>query len=187
MPKKRAFLICPVRGVSPEASRMVVSILESNGFKVHWPPRDTQQNAKGLDICSQNMEAIRKAKMVFVIWDGKSEGCLFDLGVAFALNKRLCRISTPQETEGKSFQNVMRDWEYVTATDKFNLRALADTAAHHMRLVEKDPAHGHGMSRRDVGRDSVGLLCPTRNCEWQHGVPEDEDSSTKNQRVETEE
>jgi len=36
-------------------------------------------------------------------------------------------------------------------------------------------------------RDSVGLLCPTRNCEWQHGVPEDEDSSTKNQRVETEE
>jgi len=49
--------------------------------------------------------------MVFFVWDGKSQGCLFDLGVAFALNKPLTVISAPENVEsGKSFQNMARYW-----------------------------------------------------------------------------
>ena len=33
-------------------------------------------------------------------------------------------------------------------------------------------------------RDSVGLYCPTENCQWQHGLPEDEDDPPKRKRGE---
>lgn len=28
-------------------------------------------------------------------------------------------------------------------------------------------------------RDPIGQLCPTQNCQWQHGLPESEDTKTK--------
>lgn len=38
---KKAFLICPVRGVDPSTTEGYVKKLESEGWTVHWPPRDT--------------------------------------------------------------------------------------------------------------------------------------------------
>lgn len=106
-----SFLICPVRGHSPEETRSVVERLEAEGWSVHWPPRDTDQNdAIGLRICSINREAIKAADAVHVVWDGQSHGCLFDLGMAFALGKRVIYITLPAPSEGKSFQNMVRAW-----------------------------------------------------------------------------
>jgi nucleoside 2-deoxyribosyltransferase len=107
----KSFLICPVRGMSPDAHASTVSQLEAQGFTVHWPPRDTDQNDDvGLRICRDNANAIAAADVVHIIWDGKSQGCLFDLGVAFALKKKLEIIIVPAPTEGKSFQNMMAAW-----------------------------------------------------------------------------
>jgi hypothetical protein len=107
----KTFLICPVRGMSPDAHKATVDLLEKRGFTVHWPPRDTDQNdAIGLRICMDNANAIAAADVVHVIWDGKSQGCLFDLGVAFALKKKLEIIVIPPLSEGKSFQNMMAAW-----------------------------------------------------------------------------
>jgi nucleoside 2-deoxyribosyltransferase len=107
----RTFLICPVRGVKPEAQADTVAMLEAQGFDVHWPPRDTNQSDDvGLRICRDNMKAIADADVVHVIWDGKSQGCLFDLGVAFALKKKIEIMLIPALTEGKSFQNMMAAW-----------------------------------------------------------------------------
>lgn len=107
----KSFLICPVRGVKPEAQADAVRLLEESGFTVHWPPRDTDQNDEiGLRICMDNANAIAAADVVHVIWDGKSQGCLFDLGVAFALKKKLEIVLIPALSEGKSFQNMMAAW-----------------------------------------------------------------------------
>ena len=107
------FLICPVRGHDRTETEEIVARLEGEGWKVHWPPRDTRQDgdATGLRICLDNRRAITQAQHVHVIWDGKSEGCLFDLGMAFALGKTIHVISLPDATEGKSFQNMIRAWE----------------------------------------------------------------------------
>ena len=107
----KSFLICPVRGISPEETRGVVERLEADGYEVHWPPRDTDQvDESGLRICKDNRAAIAEADIVHVVWDGKSQGCLFDLGIAFALMKPLHPISLPTLTEGKSFQNMAAAW-----------------------------------------------------------------------------
>jgi nucleoside 2-deoxyribosyltransferase len=107
----KSFLICPVRGMSPDAHASTVSALEERGFAVHWPPRDTDQNDEvGLRICRDNAAAIAAADVVHIIWDGKSQGCLFDLGVAFALKKKIEPIIIPALTDGKSFQNMIAAW-----------------------------------------------------------------------------
>jgi nucleoside 2-deoxyribosyltransferase len=105
------FLICPVRGVSPDMTGAAVRTLEQKGYKVHWPHRDTNQNdSTGLQICRENLRAIKTATVIHVIWDGKSQGCLFDLGMAFALGKPVIPLQLPDETPDKSFQNMVRAW-----------------------------------------------------------------------------
>lgn len=32
-------------------------------------------------------------------------------------------------------------------------------------------------------RDVVGLYCPTKNCQWQYGLPKEEDSPPKNSTI----
>jgi nucleoside 2-deoxyribosyltransferase len=110
MTTMRMFLICPVRGVNPVTQADIVRKLEEK-YEVHWPPRDTDQNDEtGLRICRDNCRAICDADVVGIIWDGKSQGSLFDLGMAFALRKPLLVIDIPTRTEGKSFQNMMMAW-----------------------------------------------------------------------------
>lgn len=115
---KRTFLICPVRGKDPATHAAIVADLELEGYTVHFPPRDTDQDDDtGLRICRNNAAAIAAAHVVHVIWDGKSQGCLFDLGVAFALDKTIIPIELPEATEGKSFQNMIRAWSRTSGGD----------------------------------------------------------------------
>ena len=108
---KKTFLICPVRHADQARARDVVCELERDGWRVHWPYQDTNQDdPTGLRICSDNRDAIADADAVHFMWDGKSQGCLFDLGVAFALNKPIVPVDMPPPTEGKSFQNMVRAW-----------------------------------------------------------------------------
>jgi hypothetical protein len=116
--RKTSFLISPVRGYRSDAWEGVVKSLAADGYDVYWPVRDTDQNDdNGYSICSSNVVAISNADIVHVIWDGKSEGCLFDLGVAFALRKKIVAITLPEKTEFKSFQNMIRMWEALGPPD----------------------------------------------------------------------
>ena len=107
----KLFLICPVRGLDPDAYKSAVKQLEDAGYEVHWPPRDTNQfDDTGLRICEDNRAAIEAADVVAIIWDGKSQGCLFDLGMAFVLRKPIVALELPPATQGKSFQNMIDAW-----------------------------------------------------------------------------
>ncbi|WP_271024950.1 nucleoside 2-deoxyribosyltransferase [Rhizobium sp. RCAM05973] len=107
----KTFLICPVRGQDPAVTKTFVDRLEAEGFSVHWPPRDTDQvDQVGLRICRDNADVIEAADVVHIVWDGVSQGCLFDLGVAFALGKTIIPLQLPAPTDGKSFQNMITAW-----------------------------------------------------------------------------
>ena len=113
MPTK-TFLICPIRGVSQNENELIVKQLECDGYEVYYPDRDTNQvDDTGLRICADNRDAISTRDVVHVIWDGKSQGVLFDLGMAFALKKKIIVVSIPENINGKSFQNIILEWERV--------------------------------------------------------------------------
>ncbi len=114
MAQKRCYLICPVRGHNASETEEVVKILEKEGWEVHWPPRDVNQDDNatgGYRICSEHRKAMIECDKVFLIWDGESKGCLFDAGMAWALGKPLSVLECPPESLGKAFQNVFYRWE----------------------------------------------------------------------------
>jgi nucleoside 2-deoxyribosyltransferase len=114
MDKKRIFVIGPVRAATLEERLTMqwhVECLESWGNIVHLPHRDTNQKETGLNICRENLDAIRKADEVHVFFTPGSSGTHFDLGMAFALGKKIKVIETVEYTPGKSFANMIEEWE----------------------------------------------------------------------------
>jgi nucleoside 2-deoxyribosyltransferase len=112
----KCYIICPVRDVTTHFAEGVEAeriSLEKQGWDVYYPPRDTKQNRGSLEICEQNLKAIKEADTVFFTWDGRSQGCLFDLGIAFALHKYIFPITgcLPRRIDHKSIQNFV--WEYA--------------------------------------------------------------------------
>jgi hypothetical protein len=126
MLEKQVFIICPVRGATEEENEFLrdyVSGLEMQGYKVHFPPRDTNQTdpTGGYRICSANCAAIRNASEVHIYWTKKSQGTLFDIGISFdenQQNKKPIRLINRKDVEsivnaqksqgvGKSFEQVL--------------------------------------------------------------------------------
>ncbi len=111
----RAFLICPVRNADEAIQNEISEIAkdwERRGFTVYIPSEDTdQKDSTGYRMCKDNREAISVADLILFYWDGKSQGCLFDLGMAFALGKKIYVVKVPAKTEGKSYQNMAIEWE----------------------------------------------------------------------------
>ena len=88
----RIFIICPVRLGIEEEVTAYVSKLEQQGHMVYYPPRDTSQvdeDTGGYQICSENKKGIMWADEVHVWYRGDSQGIHFDLGMAFALKKKI--------------------------------------------------------------------------------------------------
>lgn len=119
-PIRSVFLICPVRNTSEETTRKIsayVKKLEGEGWRVHWPPRDTaQDDPVGMRICWTNGLAILTADEVHVWYDKGSQGSVFDLGMYFMATEVLGTakklvIANPDDVDKadgkKSFPNVL--------------------------------------------------------------------------------
>jgi hypothetical protein len=110
---KKMFIICKVRNADEEYKRSLeefVKDLEENGYKVHLPHRDTNQEARGFDICLQNKQAIQDADEIAVFYSSDSQGIHFDLGMAFALNKKIIILKNELFDENKSFPRMIWEW-----------------------------------------------------------------------------
>ena len=140
---KKSFVICPVRGANLSYQEPIIKHLETD-FQVYWPARDTHQNDPiGLAICQENLKAMQDADVVHIIWDGKSQGSLFDLGMAFALGKWVVPIELTAPTSGKSFQNMINAWKVqqplvplTGPTQKEVLKAVAEKKPATLRVQD---------------------------------------------------
>ena len=110
----KIFLICPVRNATEEQKvgmAQYIKSLENAGNAVYYPARDTDQRDKiGYKICTDNRMAIEEADEVHIFYDDKSSGSLFDMGMAFALKKSLVLANRVNQTDGKSFNNMVIAW-----------------------------------------------------------------------------
>jgi nucleoside 2-deoxyribosyltransferase len=108
----KVYLICPVRNCPAEVLASISEYVKEQelfGHKIHWPHRDvSQSDPTGSAICATHLAAMRNADEVHVIWDVESKGSHFDLGMAYALNKRVVAVKTVRpDTDGKSYWKVM--------------------------------------------------------------------------------
>jgi len=110
-PEKRFFLICPVRNQDQETRSLLEELAENP--QVYYPARDTNQvdPTGGLRICADNRLMIESAETIWFVWDGLSQGSIFDLGMAFALAKPIKPIKLPPATSEPSFQNFVLEYE----------------------------------------------------------------------------
>lgn len=109
----KVFIICTVRNAAPayrvRLEKYVLS-LEQGGHMVHLPHRDTNQCGKGYEINRANMEAIKKADEVHIFYNPESQGTHFDMGVSFALGKKIRIVESVPIPEGKSYQGLLSEW-----------------------------------------------------------------------------
>lgn len=61
--------------------------LELEGNTVRIPAFDDKKNLDDLGVCEYNRELIEWADKIYIIWDQRSSGTIFDFGMAFALRK----------------------------------------------------------------------------------------------------
>ena len=93
----KIFIICPVKDLEHNLKVTIDSYVKSLEFdhnEVHLPYRDTDQTKTGIEICTQNMKAIRDADEVHIFYTDSSLGTHFDLGMSFAMNKKIKFIQT---------------------------------------------------------------------------------------------
>jgi len=102
------YIICAVRKSNPDrvkAIRDYAHELQRAGHQVHFPPDDApQDDPTGAVICATHLAAMQKADEVHVFWDVESFGSHFDLGMAYALDKRIVAVSCERvDPPGKSY------------------------------------------------------------------------------------
>lgn len=109
----KVFIICTVRNATAAYRNKLeeyVARLEQEGHQVHLPHRDTDQRGKGYQINLANMEAIKKADEVHIFYSPESQGTHFDMGVSFALGKKISIVESVAIPEGKSYQGLLAEW-----------------------------------------------------------------------------
>ena len=114
---KKIYLICPVRKVSTELKKFLDDYVEEQelqGNKVHYPPRDVNQNDEtGLNIMLSHRSAMKDCNEVHAYWVPESEGSVCDLGMVLMAEKPLKLINYKSVLEwlnthpGKSYTAVV--------------------------------------------------------------------------------
>ena len=115
---KKVFLICPVRNATEEQITFMSNYkksLKEDGVMLYYPAEDNPYELTdnvGYQICRENLKHIINADEIHIFWDATSTGTLFDLGAAFALNKKIFIINPKDvvRTPTKSFSNMIWQW-----------------------------------------------------------------------------
>jgi predicted TIM-barrel fold metal-dependent hydrolase len=91
------YIICAVRNASPDRVaeiRRHAEAMRFKGHQVHFPPDDApQDDPTGAAICRTHLKAMKIANEVHVFWDVRSSGSHFDLGMAYALGKKIVPLT----------------------------------------------------------------------------------------------
>lgn len=114
----KIYIICPVRNATKEQKEQLKKYkdrLRADGHIPYYPDDDNPYEHTddiGNLICNENRRAISEADEVHVYWDATSRGTLFDLGMAYAMRKRIVIVneSEVELTDKKSFTNMITNW-----------------------------------------------------------------------------
>lgn len=81
--------------------------LEKEGHIVRIPAFDDIKGG-ALDVCQYNLDMINWADRIDIIWDNRSVGFIFDMGMVFALKKPIKIVYV----ESKTFYGLIKEYEH---------------------------------------------------------------------------
>lgn len=126
----KIFLICPVRNASEDQRKWIEDYVEQKsieGYIIHAPHLHTRQKDLfgGYAICKQNAEAVASSNEIAIYYDKSSTGSVFDLGVAFALQKPLVLLNEDkiEFNETDFVDNLLKNWQYKNES-KLKVKSL---------------------------------------------------------------
>ncbi len=111
-PGTRTFIIGSVRNApeqEKEYLRKVKKALRAQGVKAHLPEDDTNQNARGLEICAQNRSVIEESNPLTILYNQASQGSHFDMGMGFINYKDIVPVGYIYNDS--SFVGMVKKWE----------------------------------------------------------------------------
>lgn len=122
---KKIFLICPVRNASNDQRKWIENFVKekhNEGYIIHAPHLHTVQNDLfgGYAICKQNALAVATSDEIDIYYDQTSTGSVFDLGVAYALNKPLVLLNREEIKfdDNDLIDTVIKSWPYKKEKQK---------------------------------------------------------------------
>lgn len=105
--------------------------LEKEGHEVFIPAFDNLDGMNETQVCTHNLNGIKQAKEVHVIWDARSQGTIFDMGMCFVLNKPVKIIYM----NNKTFPNLLQQMEQ----NNINKKEIKPWG--YYEVLEKDEYH----------------------------------------------
>ena len=121
--ENKIFLICPVRNATLEQKKWIEAFVEEKNkenYIVHAPHLHTNQvDPLGwYNICKQNADEIASSEEIDIYYDQSSTGSVFDLGVAYALNKPLVLLNRDEITfnEEDMIDTIIKNWPFNEKT-----------------------------------------------------------------------
>ena len=124
----KIFLICPVRNATEEQRKWIENfVIEKyrEGYLIHAPHLHTRQTDLfgGYAICKQNAEAVATSGEIDIYYDQSSTGSVFDLGVAYALHKKLVVLNKDEIIFNLNdmIDNIILNWPYNEKTSVYKL------------------------------------------------------------------
>lgn len=88
--------------------------LEEEGHEVAIPAFDSHPDLDELGVCLYNRAKIEWADKIYLIWDRRSFGTIFDFGMCFMARKPLII----EYLEPKTFENVMKKYADQSMREK---------------------------------------------------------------------
>jgi len=95
--------------------------MEDEGHEVSLPAFDNHEGFNEIQVCEYNRGKIEWADEVHVVWDARSTGTIFDLGMCFAMRKPVRIIYL----NDKTFVNLLEQYSEVSCKDRSDLERLS--------------------------------------------------------------
>ena len=126
--ENKIFLICPVRNATDEQRKWIEEFVRekyNDGYTIHAPHLHTRQTDLfgGYAICMQNAKAVATSEEIDIYYDQSSTGSVFDLGVAYALHKKLIVLNKDEITfdDEDMIDSIIRNWPYNQKENVYKL------------------------------------------------------------------
>ena len=121
----KIFLICPVRNATESQKKWIEEFVKekiNDGYTIHAPHLHTVQSDLfgGYAICKQNANAVATSEEIDIYYDQSSTGSVFDLGVAYALNKPLVILNKDEIIfdDNNFVDSIVKSWVYKKENQK---------------------------------------------------------------------